>query len=525
MKNKYIKIIVFMIVTTLLVSTNAFGMLVSNKSVIVKETELYNSQNGDIDPLVDLEINVTIKEIRALDKIDVLSKPDFFVKVFVNGEEFVSNVWRNQKYVTEEWSTGPIDVPDDVEFAEIKIQLWDKNPIINRLCDLSQNIGEKFLEKRDIDLTYSLKNGLWYGEDYVISEPQYFDPSGYGRLNGCDDNSVHERDLDCELWFEITQNDFDGDGIPYWTEVNEYGTDPEVDDTGRDDDEDGVPIEWEHKWGSSVRYNHHTEEYEYSWFFDPFVWEDHKNMDWDLDGIDNYEEFLTSEWGSDPFRKDLFVELDQMNGSKELDIPPSLLPKGAKDLLKDAHHRQNIVYHLDDGEMGGSDMIEFDIFMDNENQTELQQIYQDYFLHGDANNWRRGVFHYGIIVWDANYSGYAFNAGDPEGYGGAFQMSKKRMDASNKQQIIVHGADLVYASGFMHEAGHTLGLNWFLIGGHDKNSYYPWQLNWWIYRPYKSCMNYGYIFYLVDYSDGSRGKNDFDDWENIDLTLFQKNIT
>ncbi|MEA2055876.1 MAG: hypothetical protein U9O49_03485 [Candidatus Thermoplasmatota archaeon] len=34
-------------------------------------------------------------------------------------------------------------------------------------------------------------------------------------------------------------------------------------------------------------------------------------------------------------------------------------------------------------------------------------------------------------------------------------------------------------------------------------------------------MNYGWMYQFVDYSDGPHGKNDFDDWSNIDLTLFQ----
>ena len=275
MKTEYIKIICFMLVTTLLVSSNAFGMIVSDKSVNDKGTGFYPSQIEDIDPLVDLEVTVTIKEIRALDRIDLLSNPDFFVKVFVNDEEFVSDVWYNQKYVTDEWSTGPIDVPDDVEFVDIKIQLWDKNPFRNKLCDISQNVGERSLGKRDVDLIYSLKTGHWRGEDFITPEPIYFDPSGYGRLNGCDDNSIYENDRDCELWFDITQNDFDGDGIPYWTEVNIYNEtdqcDPLINDSGRDDDEDGVPIEWEHKWGNSIYYNWHTEEYVYYWFYHPFV--------------------------------------------------------------------------------------------------------------------------------------------------------------------------------------------------------------------------------------------------------------
>ena len=75
----------------------------------------------------------------------------------------------------------------------------------------------------------------------------------------------------------------------------------------------------------------------------------------------------------------------------------------------------------------------------------------------------------------------------------------------------------------MHELGHCLGLNW--LGGHSRDSYFPWQIGWWKWRPYKSIMNYGYMYGflhdLVDFSDGSRGKNDFNDWENIDFYNFQ----
>ena len=38
-------------------------------------------------------------------------------------------------------------------------------------------------------------------------------------------------------------------------------------------------------------------------------------------------------------------------------------------------------------------------------------------------------------------------------------------------------------------------------------------------------MNYRYVYSgLTDYSDGSHGKNDYDDWANIDLTYFNPGI-
>ena len=217
-----------------------------------------SSESGDLDPLVDLAVTVTIKEIRALDKIDLIGYPDFYVKVIINDVERTSPVRRDQKYVKPNWSVTQ-DVPDDKEFVNITIQLLDWNLGGSKLCDISPNgMGISYKGDHEANLMYSLKSGHWTGNDYNYpAPPTMFDPSGYGRLNGCDDNSIHQNDRDCELWFDITQNDYDGDGIPYWTEVNVFGTDPEVDNRGWDNDSDGVPIEWEFKWGHYLSFDWH----------------------------------------------------------------------------------------------------------------------------------------------------------------------------------------------------------------------------------------------------------------------------
>ncbi|KYK21791.1 hypothetical protein AYK21_04545 [Thermoplasmatales archaeon SG8-52-2] len=469
----------------------------------------------DIDPLVDLEVTVTIKEIRALDKIDFIGKPDFYVKVFINDEVNKSKTWRNQKYVNESWSTT-VDVNDTEQNVSIKIQLWDKFLFIDKLCDLSEN-NEYFRHKHDIELTYNLKTGKWRGDDFIYPFYAWSDHSGYGRLNGCDDNSIYQRDRDCLILFDITQNDYDGDGIPYWTEVNVYDTDPMVDDTGSDNDNDGVPIEWEHKWGNLFYRNWHTGKIDFYFYYHPNVTEDHDHLDPDNDGLDNIEEYLTSEWGSDPFRQDIFVELDQMESGPDGE-PASVLTDEAKDLLRDAFDKQNIVLHIDDGCMGGGEWIPFEQLLDPE-EGDLERIYRDYFLHGNESNWRKGVFHYGLVVYDATFQGFVFHAADD--YSGAFQISSKYVD---KKDFIptARRRHVSYASVYMHELGHTLEIN--IPGGHDEKSKAIWQPHWWKFRPYKSCMNYGYTYFLVDYSDGSRGRNDHDDWSNLDLVAFQRNV-
>jgi len=519
------KIIFIALLAILLISTNSVALKITNISNIdenvtitapFQQNKIYSpsTKGEDLDPLVDLEVTVTIKEIRALDKIDRFSDPDFYVKVFINDEKFKSEIWRNQKYVKEEWHIT-VDVPDDVETVNITIQLWDRDFGLDKLCDIARSDNSN-PNRREIFLNYSLKSGHWSGDD-LISPPHswYVDYSGYGRANGCDDNSIYDEDRDCEIWFDISQNDYDGDGIPYWTEVNKFGTDPEVDDTGMDDDEDGVPIEWEYKWGHYIRYNRSSHSDEHDWFYDPFVKDDHENLDPDGDSLNNVEEYLTSEWGSDPFRKDLFVELDQMEEGPNGE-PESLLPQGSKDLIQDAFDKQNVVFHLDDGFMGRGEMIPFDSQGDNTTYEELIDIYNDYFLHGNENNWRRGVFHYGLAIYNASGAcGFMFR-------NNAFQISRVGMEKQILFNRNEEKRDVVYASAYMHELGHTLGLMW--LGGHNTNAYYFWQINWWKWRPYKSVMNYGYmygfIWDLVDYSDGSRGRNDFDDWSNLDLEYF-----
>ena len=81
---------------------------------------------------------------------------------------------------------------------------------------------------------------------------------------------------------------------------------------------------------------------------------------------------------------------------------------------------------------------------------------------------------------------------------------------------------LVSASIMMHETGHVLGIHHGNTEGCDnRDTYLPWQLGWWKWAPYKSCMNYRYVQEIVDYSDGTHGRNDFNDWARIDLTRFQ----
>jgi len=461
----------------------------------------YQDKNGvetpvDFDPLLDINITFDVLAIRALDKIDKYSQADFYLKLTINNQEYVSEVCNNTDYLYDYWSVSK-NIPDDIELVNISLQLLDYNDDGPVLCDINK---QKNVDDNGLDITvyYNIKTGNWFGDDYNIG-----DGSGYGRACGTGDGSVYKNEKDCEIWFDIHQNDYDEDGIPYWIETNIYGTDPTVDNSGEDNDIDGVPIEWEHRWG-----------------FNPNIWEDHEHFDSDKDSITNIEEYYTSVFKSDPYRQDVFLEMDFMEDGPNGEI--SVVPEKAKELLKNPFHRRDIVFHIDSGLVSGGELITFD---EKVKIDEVIELYNSYFLHNDEDNWRRGVFHYGLIVYSCSPPGFGFSGDIPPYWGyipgtNGFIISSKQMEKNNR--ISFKTLEYFYASAIMHEMGHNFGFRWGKPFGCDGQlTKYPWQIGYWFFRNYKSIMNYRYTYKILDYSDGSHGNRDHDDWNNLDLSYFE----
>jgi hypothetical protein len=479
----------------ILLIINTFS-IVSYNAENLKQIEIGKNDNK--------YITINFSSIRSLDQIDKLSDPDFYLKIIYDNQEFISKIWNNTEYIYDTNFSPIINVSNDLEEIKIIIQLWDyaDENDCDRLCDLNGNI-----ENYDIEIIYNLNTGHWRGDDYLIKNNVNYDPSGYGRLNGCDDGTIYQIDRDCELWFDIYQNDIDMDRIPDWIETNLYGTEPDINNNGEDVDGDGIPIEWEHKWG-----------------YDPNVWDDHYNLDIDNDSISNIEEYNTSNSLSDPFRKDIFLEIDYMDFSP--DGAKSIIPEKSKDLMKNPFHKRNIVFHVDIGEKYGGDIIPYDEKTDLE---ELKDISYNYFIDNEETRWKRGVFHYGVIVYKSFPAGFAFSLDVPPFWGyhpgtNCFTVSsslitelKQKFDLYKPKEL-----DYLFASAIVHEMGHNFGIKSGNPYGCDVQlSKYPWQIGWWIYRNYKSIMNYHYTYEILDYSNGSHGKRDYDDWSNIDLGYFE----
>ncbi len=442
-----------------------YGLRVDNESI-----------NEDIDPLVDLFIFVEIKRVRMIecDK----GNATFFAKVRIDGIENISNEWKNVMDFQPEWMAIQ-NIPDDVADVTIEIELWKKTALKEIQCDIGGD------DKKILSIVYNTKTGRWEGDDFIG------DIDGYGHSSGGSDGNYNEDD--CEIWFTISQNDYDGDGLTYWEEVNVYETNPMESDTGKDYDNDGIPIEWEDKWG-----------------YDPFKAEAHSSLDPDNDGLYNTEEWLTSQWLSDPFHRDIFIEVDWM-GKKNILSKPYKMPFLSKQYLFSIFSKHFITLHIDDGCMGGGEEIPY------VKEPNLHSIYRRYFLHTMKNMWRQGIFHYAVLCgvnpWKKNVAGFNFRRDAFTVCIGTIRLYRL---SENKRTIAT-------ASLFMHELGHQLGLFWDDFHGIDNESCdFPWREGWWVYANYKSCMNYRYAWHLIDYSDGSHGENDYNDWGNLNFYHFKE---
>jgi hypothetical protein len=192
---KIISIII--IVLFLSGSANAIKFSINTNEMVSQSTDF-----KDIDPLIDLNLTIDILAIRALECFDKNSDADFYLKIWINDELFISPIWHDLNYLYDIYSINT-DVSDQDEIVSIQIQLFEFDQYKDKLCDINEQKNQN-----DVELLYNLKTGRWTGSDYIN------DKSGYARLSGSSDGSIYTNEYDCEIWFDIYQNDFDNDTLP-----------------------------------------------------------------------------------------------------------------------------------------------------------------------------------------------------------------------------------------------------------------------------------------------------------------------
>ncbi len=465
-----------------------------------------------ISPLENQGVTIEILRLRhrgLYDKLtttfgrDWKNKPTFYFVTNMDGLEFASNV-----------------VGQHGKFEEINFHTWDSMFMERKIVkdseeeqetsDITLTIFEKVttglifkktkdVERESITIEYDYRTGRWSGDD------NFGDKDGYGHYLG----------ETFEIWFNVYQMDSDDDFIPYWTEVNDLGTDPMRDDSDKDPDGDGCPTAWEWKWG-----------------YDPFTWDDHEKLDPDVDGIENIEEYQMEKWLANPYYQEVYVEVDSVAGAGRFD-PPTTFYEESRQAITEKYSEHHISIFFDTGWHngplnGGGEILPYWEKLSQDSGMILE-YYNNYFPQE-----RRGVFRYLVLGHKGGYNHPAKNnvydctyiPHDPLLPYKPFKKIKAFINYGNIGTK--RGNRVQLAAIVMHELGHSIGIGVSPFEGVDNTSYflprfpgknYP-------YVDYRSVMNYQCIYddRVLDYSDGSNGPPyDQNDWEKIFVAGFQYN--
>ena len=432
-------------------------------------------------------------------------KPSFTFTSTIDDEE-----WLREKPFND-WDTGYIN---EITFVHVE----DEQPTAYVDFTIIEHQTQKKLLgsttiKKEMDsfkVTYDFRTGRWTGDD------EFNDTDGYGHYDG----------ENYEIWFTLSQFSEDGDKIPYWTEVNILDTDPTVDDSKLDPDNDGIPTEWEWYWG-----------------YDPFVYDNHSTLDPDLDGLQNTEEYFMRKYLANPYHGEIYIEVDwsetppfkpykiEMQQGKILPIQRPTIVKTndwgmdcsfweeSQQMIMDRFSEHNITVMIDDGCIdtggthGGGEIFPI-IGGDGKSSYDGATGYFSKFYNTKFDDDRKGIFRYLIIT---HTGGYTYNMN----YGGCYdtivlQKYPKFFKGVNGNAVVPRTQRIGQAVAVMHEMGHTCGMAYEHCGGVDNF------LDDGTWDNYQSCMNYvKYGQRLFDYSDGTHGENDADDWGSLYLGHFQ----
>ena len=255
-------------------------------------------------------------------------------------------------------------------------------------------------------------------------------------------------------------------------------------------------------------------------------------LDPDIDGLTNDEEYQMEKWFADPFSQDIYIEVDGMQ-KRGLFDKKHILYDESQQIIIERFTRHGINLYIDNGwptglVNGGGELLPY-INKITWDSGSILQFYKNNFPDE-----RKGIFRYLVIcnsggameAWSGNTE---FNRYDTMlcSNGAVTTLIYQRAFTQRAQRLLM-------ASTVLHEIGHTLGIAPYTIEGNDNLSflynaksfidlikkYKEYKEKW---GNYKSVMNYLYIFdkKLVDYSDGTHGQNDQNDWEKFYLPFFQ----
>ncbi|GIZ53723.1 hypothetical protein [Noviherbaspirillum aridicola] len=195
--------------------------------------------------------------------------------------------------------------------------------------------------------------------------------------------------------------------------------------------------------------------------------------------------------GARPGRRDVFMELDYMQGSDAALVPR----REALQMVVDAFARRNIALHIDTGSLHGTDAAAFNlgggnpvpfaqcIDLDLAGTTPPAGCSSFYaYKSGHFDVRRKLVFHYGLFANSQRADGSAGSSGVAELNGADLIVTLGGYGFTGAEGVDRNMLTNLQASTLMHEFGHNLGLH---HGGHEDVNYKP---------NHYSVMNYMYQF-------------------------------
>jgi hypothetical protein len=489
------------IIIILIILVSVFYFYLNQTDEVIEEPEILFEIDDRISPDLNQGLIVEINRIRHRGILESIfnrgnswkNKPIFYYisdidGLVYNSKEVSAAGGAESEFLFVDWDTifqenrVMKDIPEEQETSNVKLT------IVERIKTGMLGLRYNDVEQETIRLTYDYRTGRWHGDDF------FKDDDGYGHYVGDT----------FEVWFNVYQTDFDADGIPYWTEVNVINTDPRSDDSILDPDKDGIPTSWEWKWG-----------------YDPKSWDDHRNLDPDIDGIDNIEEYQIEKYFSDPFTQDIYIETDWMEKAGIFDIEHVFYKESAQ-IMIERFCDHGINMYIDDGWPGGPINGGGQVLTHYETISQDSGVMKQFYDHYFSDD-RKGIFRYLIVGHNAGFCiPSEFNRYDTMVVDSSPFKSYFRRNAFTPRT-----QRLVLAAATMHELGHSLGITPWTIEGCDNLSFaggirarQQYDDTW---GDYYSVMNYYHIWdkSLIDYSDGSNGPPyDQNDWLHMYLPFF-----
>ncbi|MFF1818760.1 M66 family metalloprotease [Kribbella sp. NPDC058245] len=188
--------------------------------------------------------------------------------------------------------------------------------------------------------------------------------------------------------------------------------------------------------------------------------------------------------GADPNKKDLFVEMDYMDGRlASVAALDRIVQVFAQAPISNPNGTTGIKIHLDAGtargtayNLGGGNLVAYDNDL-NPSATQTNAIKNANFATA-----RKAIFHY--MLWADSYDNNCSS-------GQAFNIPNDTFIVTVGQRCNWNATDNTNVGTFIHELGHNLGLK---HGGSDNGNYKP---------NYLSVMNYFFQLGGVPKADGS----------------------